>query len=150
MPKVSVRHERRPLPLQHRVSLSRSGVIWRGVALVVAGALTFSNSLSGPFVLDDQLSIVYNSHIRHLWPPASALVAEPDSPTAGRPLVNLSFALNYALGDLDVRGYHAWNIAVHILCSLLVFGVVRRTMALPLLPRLFNENNVNLGFAVSL
>jgi hypothetical protein len=49
-------------------------------------------------------------------------------PTAGRPLVNFSFAVNYALGGLDVRGYHLVNLACHLLSGLLVFGIVRRTM----------------------
>jgi hypothetical protein len=35
---------------------------------------------------------------------------------------------NYALGGLAVPGYHEVNIAVHILCALVVFGVVRRTL----------------------
>jgi hypothetical protein len=45
----------------------------------------------------------------------------------GPPLVNLSLALNHALGGLDVRGYHAFNLAVPVLNALLLFGIVRRT-----------------------
>ena len=41
---------------------------------------------------------------------------------AGRPVVNLSFALNYAYGGSTETGYHAGNIAVHIAVRL---GVVR-------------------------
>jgi tetratricopeptide (TPR) repeat protein len=47
---------------------------------------------------------------------------------AGRPVVRASFAVNYSLGGLDVKGYHALNIAVHVLCALLLFAIVRRTL----------------------
>jgi tetratricopeptide (TPR) repeat protein len=53
-------------------------------------------------------------------PPANTAVA-------GRPLVNLTFALNYLAGGLDPFGYHAANLAIHLACALLVFGIVRRT-----------------------
>ena len=56
------------------------------------------------------------------------LVPPANTPVAGRPLVNLTFAINYALGGLDVGGYHVVNLALHLLCALLIFGLVRRTL----------------------
>ena len=47
---------------------------------------------------------------------------------AGRPIANLSLALNYAMGGLDETGYHWWNLAVLIASALLLFGIVRRTL----------------------
>ncbi|HXA79862.1 MAG TPA: tetratricopeptide repeat protein [Opitutaceae bacterium] len=47
---------------------------------------------------------------------------------AGRPIVNLSLAVNYAFGGLDPWGYHALNLAIHMLAGLVLFGVVRRTL----------------------
>jgi hypothetical protein len=41
------------------------------------------------------------------------LAPQRDSAVAGRPLVSLSFAINYAVGGLDVTGYHIGNIALH-------------------------------------
>ncbi len=52
---------------------------------------------------------------------------------AGRPVVNLSLALNHAGGGLDPRGYHAVNLILHIVSALALFGVVRRTLLLPAL-----------------
>ena len=49
-----------------------------------------------------------------------------ETPVAGRPVVNVSFAVNYALGGREVVGYHAVNIAIHILCALTVLGIARR------------------------
>jgi protein O-mannosyl-transferase len=100
---------------------------WMCLALGAAGLVAFSNSLTAPFVLDDQSSVLDNPTIRHLWPLTDALRGPVQFPTAGRPLVNLSLAINYALGGESPVGYHAWNLAVHVLCALLLFGIVRRT-----------------------
>ena len=106
-------------------------VRWLTLVLGAAIVLTYANSLSGPFILDDQASIVQNAQIRDLARPDDVLWPAAESPVAGRPLVNLSFALNYAVHGLDVRGYHAVNIALHVTCALLLFALVRRTLALP-------------------
>jgi protein O-mannosyl-transferase len=97
--------------------------------IVAAGAATYWNSLSGPFIWDDQVSIVTNRTIQHLWPISDTLSPPRETPVAGRPIVNLSFAINYAIGGLSEAGYHAGNIAVHIGCALLLFSIVRRTLA---------------------
>src|SRR5439155_17515521 len=95
-----------------------------------AGVLAYSNALSGPFIFDDQLSIIENLQIRQWWRLGTVLFPEREPPTAGRPLVNVSFAINYALGGLNVIGYHVLNVALHVLCALLIFGIVRRTFDL--------------------
>ncbi len=91
--------------------------------------LTYANGLNGPFVLDDQSSVVQNADIQDLSRLGRVLVPQANSPVAGRPVVSLSFALNYAWGGLDVTGYHVVNVALHALCSLLVFALLRRTWA---------------------
>src|SRR5207247_389662 len=96
--------------------------------IVAAGVATYWNSLGGRFIWDDQISIVTNRTIQHLWPLADPLSPPRETPVAGRPLVNLSFAINSALGGLNESGYHAGNIALHIVCALLLFGIVRRTL----------------------
>ncbi len=127
-----------------------TGVWWRASLLVLAGLFVYWNSFSGPFVFDDIESIVENHQIRSLWRFADVLAPERELPTAGRPLVNASFAINYALGGLDVRGYHAWNLGVHLACALLLFGVVRRTLQMPALRARFGAHAIDLAFAVAL
>ncbi len=100
-----------------------------GCVLALAGALTYANSLSGPMLFDDASAILGNPQIRHLWPLAEALNPPRDSVLAGRPIVNLSFAANYAIGGLSVTGYHIVNVTIHILCALLLFGIIRNTLA---------------------
>jgi tetratricopeptide (TPR) repeat protein len=99
--------------------------------LVVMVCVAWSNTLHAPFVLDDHSSVVGNASIREfvplrwLLPPASA-----GETVSGRPVLNLSFALNYACGGLAPFGYHVANLAIHAVATLLLFGTVRRTLAL--------------------
>jgi len=97
------------------------------VLILAAGAWAYHNSFQGPFVFDDVPSILDNPHIRHLWPLREAVSAPLDLTVTGRPVVCLSLALNYALGGLNVWGYHAFNLAVHLLAALVLFGILRRT-----------------------
>ena len=129
---------------------SMSGVWWRLGLLAAAGLLAYSNSLSGSFILDDVTAIVQNQDIRDWSRFGSVLMPERELPVAGRPLVNVSLAINYALGGLDVRGYHIWNVAVHLGCALLVFGVVRRTLLANRVDRELRERSLDLAFAVAL
>jgi hypothetical protein len=112
--------------------------MWRLLVLVGAAVLVYANALKGPFIYDDSMSIVGNEHIRTLDLP-DALVSDRENPTAGRPLVNLSFAVNYAIGGLNPVGYRAVNLALHVACGLLIFALAGRALASP-----------DLGFAVAL
>ena len=93
------------------------------LVLVATGALLYGGSLDGPFIYDDQLSIVDNPNIRRLWPLTASMGSPYEAPPAGRPLMALSLAINYALGGLEPRGYRLFNLAMHILCSLALYGV---------------------------
>jgi len=96
---------------------------------VIAAAvlLAYANSFGGPFIFDDVPVIRDNPTIRHLWPPWVPLSPPPGMGVSGRPLLNLSFALSYALGGMNPWAYHAVNLCVHLLAALALFGVVRRT-----------------------
>jgi tetratricopeptide (TPR) repeat protein len=128
---------------------ARAAVWLRAALIVLAGSLTYANALSGPFVLDDQDTIVLNEQIRQLSP-SVVLFPAVELPVAGRPVVNVSFALNYAFGGLDVRGYHVVNVAIHIACALLLFGIVRRTLGLPALRERFAARSADLAVAAAL
>jgi len=101
--------------------------------LAAATIAVYANSLGGAFVFDDITSLLAeNPTIRHLWPlfgPDGVLNPPPGGLTvSGRPLANLSFALNYAAGRLDPAGYHVVNLAIHAAAALVLFGLVRRTL----------------------
>jgi tetratricopeptide (TPR) repeat protein len=107
-----------------------AGLTWLLAGLIVLSvALAYANAWHTPFVFDDSVSIQDNLAIRQLWPPTHALLFPQKETVAGRPLLNLSFALNYAAGGLRVEGYHAVNLAIHAAAALLLFGLVRRSLA---------------------
>lgn len=95
--------------------------------LAVLGLATYLPSLDYPFQHDDYLSVVNNPHIRQLWPPGELLKSPSASPVSGRPVVTFTLAVNYFFGELDVRGYRAVNIALHILTSWVLYGLLART-----------------------
>jgi tetratricopeptide (TPR) repeat protein len=110
---------------------SRAGIFLAGGLLVIAALIAYANSFSVPFLYDDVTAIPDNPTIRHLWPIGPVLSPPGRLTTSGRPVVNLSLAINYAFGQTDVRGYHALNLAIHILAGLTLFGLVRRTLLRP-------------------
>ena len=103
-------------------------VLLAAALIVLAGVLAYANSFDGAFAFDDFPAIRDNETLRHLWPPWRALSPPSDTGVGGRPLANLSFALNYAFGGTAVRGYHAVNLLLHLGSALLLFGIVRRTL----------------------
>ncbi len=91
--------------------------------IVLAAVAVFSNSFAGPFVFDGRGFIEQNPAIRTLWPPWAPMV------NTNRPVGLWSFALNYAVGGLNVWGYHAANLAIHLAAALTLFGIIRCTLA---------------------
>ncbi|HEY4300244.1 MAG TPA: tetratricopeptide repeat protein [Candidatus Didemnitutus sp.] len=122
---------------------------WLGsVLLALAVGLVYANSLTGSYVLDDFGSIIDNPSIRHL---GSALFPPGEGRTvSGRPLLNLSFAVNYAWGHEALAGYHIVNIAIHALAAMALFGLVRRTLRLPSLASAWANHADLAGFLIAL
>ncbi|HWA10350.1 MAG TPA: tetratricopeptide repeat protein [Opitutaceae bacterium] len=122
---------------------------WAGPALIVAGALAaYAGGFHGAFVFDDRSSILENPTIRSLggalFPPSGTGVT-----VAGRPVLNLSFALNYAVSGLETWSYHALNLAIHIMAGLVLFGLVRRTLSRPPLAARFGAEASGMAFAIA-
>jgi tetratricopeptide (TPR) repeat protein len=115
------------LPAAPEPRASRPAVVLAATGLVLAALAAYANSFAGSFVFDDLLSIPQNPTIRHfataLSPPGGGVTV------AGRPVLSLSFALNYAISGYRVWSYHAVNLLIHALAGLTLFGIVRRTLA---------------------
>src|SRR5262245_21401344 len=104
----------------------------RPMLLVAICAAVYFNSLNVPFLFDDMAAIVENPQVRSAGSIWETLVPrkQSDITTAGRPLATLVFALNYHAAGENVWGYHVVNIAIHAAATLLLFGIVRRTLLL--------------------
>ena len=129
--------------------LSRSARI--GIAvMIIAAFVAFAPAIRAPFAFDDVGSIPGNPTIEHVFPLSTSLNPPPRLAVSGRPAVNLSLAVDHALSaslgldrpDAESRTlvYRITNVLLHVLCGLLLFGVVRRTMSLATLGAWANAN----------
>ncbi len=132
---------------------SRAGCVrWQAwgwpLAILAVGAWAYHNSFSGPFIFDDLDAITSNRRLRHLWPLWQMFVDVPFQ-MRGRPILTLSFALNYALSGFQVWSYHAVNLAIHLLAALTVYGIIRRTLQVPRLHERYAAAASSLAGAVA-
>ena len=133
MPAQSPQRPRHGLPAKWR---RRGLMLLAGLFLFATVCLLYSRSVRTPFIFDDGPTIEKNKSIRQLWPPfgddqqPGPLNPPGQIPTTARQLVNLSFAVNYYFGGLDPFGYHAFNILLHAVSTLLLALIVYRTLRL--------------------
>ena len=120
------------------------------VVLAVAIGAAYANGMSGPLVLDDMFSFGANESIRNLtdwravlWPPSPL-------PTSGRPILNLTFAVNHAVAGKSLAALHAVNVTIHGLAALVLFLTVRRVFCLPGLRERLGEAAGGLSAAVAM
>jgi len=101
----------------------------------------YHNALTTPFLFDD--SIAETPALHRFWSLRPLLGTT-------RPLVQFSLALNYAIGGLDVGGYHVFNLTIHVLAALTLFGIVARTLRTPRLAARWSRSASSSALAVSL
>ena len=83
--------------------------------------LVYGNTILNSFHFDDIPSILEKPWIRG-WDKIPQFIFS----VFQRPLVILSFNLNYAISEFEVWSYHVFNICFHIIASLLVFKFVQQ------------------------
>jgi protein O-mannosyl-transferase len=143
-----IRAERIASPQE--VDLSWRTTRLAALIIAVAALAVYWNSFNGAFVFDDIPWILLDPGVHKLWPLTDVLFSANPHFVSGRPVVNLSIAINYVLGGTDPRGYHAVNIAIHILAGLTLFGIVRRSLLTPVLHDRFSRLATPLALAVAL
>jgi len=115
---------------------SRISSPWFACFLIALFAVViYSNIYSAPFVFDDLHQIEENLKIRDL-----SKCFSPRQLFSPRPIVELTFALNYKLGGLNVFGYHVVNALIHIINGFLVYF-----LALAIFKRLLIPSAQHLG-----
>ncbi len=96
--------------------------------------LAFANSLTNGFAFDDESIIVQNRVIKSLTHFPVLFTSDYWASTLGpgfggniyRPLVLLSFALNYAVSGLNPFGYHLINLLLHLAVCLALYALARQ------------------------
>lgn len=124
-------------------------VLFAGLMIALAALAAYHNTFAVPFVFDDEQSIVHNPSIRSL----TAALQPPTGwgfTVSGRPILNLSLALNYAISGTEVWSYHALNLLIHAAAGLTLFGLVRRTLHQPIVAKMFAGREWPVALAVAL
>jgi len=96
--------------------------------------LIYSNTLEGPFLLDDGSNIKNNPAIRLTQLSWSGIEkAASKSPLSNRPLAYISFALNYYFHSYRTVGFRLVNILIHMSAGVFLFLFIKTTLGLPTL-----------------
>jgi tetratricopeptide (TPR) repeat protein len=123
---------------------------WLAALLITtAVAWAYHGTLGVPFLFDDASSITDNPTIRSLWhdwwrTPGSGVTV------SGRPFLNFTLALNYALSGTAVWSYHGLNLMIHAAAGTTLFTVLRRTLQQPSLRDNFSRDAGALALAAAL
>ena len=92
-----------------------------GLLIAIATFLVYSNTFHATFHFDDAGSILEDYTIRNLGNLPGIL-------QGSRGIARATFALNYAVGGINVAGYHIVNLAIHITNGILVYFLVFLTL----------------------
>jgi tetratricopeptide (TPR) repeat protein len=103
----------------------RQGRILGAVLVGFAVAIASCNSFSGPFIFDDIDALSRNPEIRGFVPLWHSLA--PKNTLTGRPVLRLTFAVDYWFGGERVFVYHLTNFVIHLSAALVLYGIVWRT-----------------------
>ncbi len=95
--------------------------LFAGLLIAILTFLIYSNTFYAGFHFDDADNIAENYSIRNLgnW---------IDIIRGQRGIAMLSFAINYAIGGLNVIGYHIVNLVIHITNGILVYFLIFLTL----------------------
>jgi len=91
--------------------------------ILIVGLIAYGNSFTVPFVFDDE-GFTEVELIKNL---SRFFSSEGYAYNSRRFIGNLTFALNYHFGGMDVVGYHMVNVAIHLMTACLVSVLVRIT-----------------------
>ncbi len=98
---------------------------------IIISFLVYYNSFSNPFHFDDEYSVSGNtyimdiSNIGEVFLKPKMLVKHGWRAGHYRPIVFISFALNYYFDGLNPRGYHIVNLFFHVGSAFMLFIIVK-------------------------
>lgn len=95
--------------------------LFASLLIAVSALLVYSNTFHASFHFDDTPQIVENYQIRSLGNWFNIVKGQ-------RGVAMLTFAANYAIGGLNVVGYHVVNLAIHMANGILVYFLIFATL----------------------
>ena len=107
---------------------------WTGIpavlAIAVAVVATFANVFGNSWHYDDLHAITQNPHLQSLQDPLRLLLdptqfSRDADKAMFRPLLLVSFALNFAWSGLETWSWHLVNLGLHLACTLVLWQILR-------------------------
>ena len=119
-----------PIATPHIMKLSTPKIIALLFIFSIIGAGIYSNTLEGPFVMDDMVRIENNPDIRITSITLPNILKSAFGNVSGksRPIANVTFALNYYFHQYELAGFHIVNILIHILSAFFLFLFMNATL----------------------
>lgn len=97
------------------------------IVILVIAFLPYFNTFSNSFHYDDYVYIINNPAFKeYISHPFS--IQQTLSTLSYRSIVLDSLYLNYTIGGFNIFGFHALNLSIHILTSLLIFIFLKETI----------------------
>ena len=109
---------------------------------IIATAI-YSNSLDCSFHFDDQHAIVENYAIHRFD-------LKQIFSSSNRPILDLTLAINYHFGKLNVFGYHLVSLLLHISNGIMLYFILLWTANLPSMKEKYQERSYRIGLYASL
>ena len=101
---------------------------WLLAVPLLLAAAAYARVLDGEFQLDDLHAVLGSPAARDL---ATALRQLPGALLqGGRPVADLTFALDHAVGGTAPRAYHLTSLAIHLGVGVLVYALARKVLRL--------------------
>ncbi|XP_050974457.1 protein O-mannosyl-transferase TMTC4 [Labeo rohita] len=116
----------------HHIPLPKLGLLHSRLVTAFVALICFINSYDGDFVFDDSEAIINNKDLSPDTPLSNiwkndfwgSNLSSNSSHKSYRPLTVLTFRINYLLaGGLHPIGFHALNVALHCVISVLMIDV---------------------------
>ncbi|MBU2521796.1 MAG: hypothetical protein KKD50_06165 [Proteobacteria bacterium] len=105
--------------------------------------IIYSNSFDCTFHFDDQQAIVENYAVHRFD------LKEIFS-TSNRPILDITLAVNYYFGKLNVFGYHLVNLLLHISNGIMLYLIILWTTALSSIKEKYQERSYRIALYASL
>ena len=134
------------LPKVEQRSFAKRHLLAAGL-IIACTLIAYANTFEVPFHFDDEHAIVLNRvlHIKSLSP--QAWIKFLSVKWHGlRKFTNVTFAVNYYMGQLNPFVYHVTNLLIHMGAGLLLYGFLWLTLRLPV----FRQSYDSIAFPVSL
>lgn len=106
--------------------IGKQGILFPYLLICLFIMIIYLPSFTGDFILDDIPLVEKNSYLRE-WHSVGSYFSQEDGDSTGyyRPLLNLSYSLDYKIWGLLGPGFRITNLIMHIISCFFLFSLYR-------------------------